>query len=157
MISNFSNWRRLLFVVCWGACLATGFSIAGCSSGTSALPESVSAPTEGPATDPQVNQALANSCFDCHSNQGAGPWNAKIAPSYLFGADKARGVLNFSDWATLDVKQRRATAAAIASAVDSGSMPPGDYDFLHPSAKLSAEQKQLVLQWTSQQIALPAH
>jgi hypothetical protein len=48
-------------------------------------------------------------------------------------------------------------ASTIAAVVDNGSMPPGDYDFFHPSAKLSDEQKKLVLQWTAQQKALPAH
>lgn len=113
--------------------------------------------SDGLTADPQVYEALANSCFDCHSDRGGGPWNAKLAPSYLFGAHKAREVLNFSSWSTLDVKQRSALASAIAAVVDSGSMPPGDYDFFHPSAKLSGEQKKLVLEWTSQQVALPAH
>jgi hypothetical protein len=75
----------------------------------------------------------------------------------LFGADKARGVLNFSNWSTLDEKQRRAMAPGIAEVVDSGSMPPGDFCFFYPSAKLSDEQKKLVLQWTSQQKAVPTH
>jgi hypothetical protein len=55
------------------------------------------------------------------------------------------------------VKQRNAMASLIAAVVDRGSMPPGDYDFYHPSAKLSDEQKKLVHQWTSQEIALPSH
>ncbi len=153
-------WRDCLFAVCFGASLwAAPILIAGCSSSrNSASTESLSAPTTTSlAADPQVNETLTNSCFDCHSEQGSGPWNAKIAPSYIFGANKARAVLNFSNWSNLDLKQRSAMASAIAAVVESGSMPPGDYDFFHPSAKLSDEQKQLMLQWTSQQIALPAH
>jgi Haem-binding domain len=118
---------------------------------------SVSTPTAGLAADPQVNETLANSCADCHSDRASGPWNARLAPSYLFGKNKARAVLNFSNWLKLDAKQRRAMASAIASTVDGGTMPPGDYEFLHPSAKLSDEQKKLVIQWASQQMTLPAH
>jgi Haem-binding domain len=137
--------------------LGTGL-IAGCSSSDNkASLELRPASTNSLSADPQVCEILATSCFDCHSDQGSGPWNAKLAPSYLFGANKARSALNFSNWWNLDGKQRRAMASTIAAVVDSGSMPPGDYDFFHPSAKLSDEQKELVLQWTSQQKALPAH
>jgi hypothetical protein len=107
--------------------------------------------------DPQVYETLANACFDCHSDRGSGFWSAKFAPSYLFGAQKGRDALNFSNWAAMDVKQRSATASLIAAVVDSGSMPPGDYDFFHSSARLSDEQKKLVHQWASQQVALAAH
>jgi hypothetical protein len=48
-------------------------------------------------------------------------------------------------------------AAEITSVVADGSMPPGDYDFLHPSAKLNDEQKSIVLQWAREQTALAAH
>jgi hypothetical protein len=65
--------------------------------------------------------------------------------------------LNFSNWPTLDLKQRKALASAIAAAVEGGSMPPGDYDFFHPSAKLNDEQKTFVLHWASQQAAVSAH
>lgn len=95
--------------------------------------------------------------FDCHSDGGIGPWNAKLAPSYLFGTHKAQEVLNFSNWPALDTKQRSAIAAEITSVVANGSMPPGDYGFLHPSAKLNDEQKSIVLQWARKQTALAAH
>jgi hypothetical protein len=158
LISDTRISRHRLFAVCFGASLWAAILLAGCSSsGNSAAMERGSAPTDSLAADPQVYETLGNSCFDCHSDRGSGSWSAKFAPSYLFGAHKGREVLNFSNWATLGVKQRRAMASAIAAVVDRGSMPPGDYDFFHPSAKLSDEQKKLVLQWTSQQIALPAH
>jgi len=147
-----------LFACCFLVCICAAILPAGCSNtGTPAPNERGSASPDSLAADPQVVDVLGTSCFDCHSDQGSGPWNAKIAPSYLFGAHKAREVLNFSTWSTLDVKQRSAIAAAITTAVNSGSMPPGDYAFLHPSAKLDDEQKKLVTQWGAAQTALPAH
>jgi hypothetical protein len=83
--------------------------------------------------------------------------SAKLAPSYLFGENKGRDALNFSNWAAADAKQRNTMASLIGAVVESGSMPPGDYVFFHPSAKLDDEQKRLVLQWTTQQKLLPAH
>lgn len=150
--------RHRLFAACIGASLWIAIPLAGCSSSSnSTAMASGSAPTDGLAADPQAYETLANSCFDCHSDRGSGSWSAKLAPSYLFGAHMGREVLNFSNWASLDVKQRNAMASEIAAVVDSGSMPPRDYDFFHPSAKLSDAQKKFVLQWTSQQMTLPAH
>jgi len=158
LIHNTRIRRRGLFVVCFGASLCAAILLAGCSSGsTSTAMERGPGPADSLAADPQVDEILANSCFDCHSDRAGGSWSAKFAPSYLFGAQKGREALNFSNWATMDVKQRSATASLITAVVDSGSMPPGDYDFFHPSARLSEEQKKLVLQWTAQQTALRAH
>lgn len=151
-------WRDRWRAVFCGICMTVAVLAAGCSD-TSSLP-----PVDGPSTasdslaaDPRVHGILANSCFDCHADEGSGQWNAKLAPSYLFGARKAREVLNFSNWSTLDAKQQSATAAEIASVVASGSMPPGDYSFFHPAAKMSNEQKNLVLRWTRRQTTLAAH
>ena len=93
------------------------------------------------------------SCFDCHSDQKPPAWNARLAPSYLFGVDKARRALNFSEWPAYAVRQRRAELEAIAKVVEDGSMPPGDYDFVHPAANLSAEQKRALVEWASAQPA----
>ena len=102
----------------------------------------------------QVRDILETACFDCHSNQGAAVWNSRLAPSYLFGLKKARNALNFSDWTTYSPQRKRAELAAIAKVVADGCMPPGDYAFVHPGAKLSSAQKQVSLQWVPQQTAV---
>ncbi|MGO9267186.1 MAG: heme-binding domain-containing protein [Candidatus Binataceae bacterium] len=149
-----TNSRRI--ARCFLVCICIAILPAGCSS-TPAPNERGAASPASLAAEPRVADVLGNSCFDCHSDQGSGSWNAKLAPTYLFGAHKAREVLNFSNWSALDAKQRSAIAAAITTAVESGSMPPGDYAFLHPSARLDDEQKKLVTQWAAAQTALPAH
>ena len=105
------------------------------------------------AADPQIQQALATACFDCHSDEKPAVWNARLAPSYLFGADKARRALDFSDWRAYSPQRRRAELEAISKVVQDDSMPPADYDFFHPGAKLSPEQKQVLLQWAYRQSA----
>jgi hypothetical protein len=108
---------------------------------------------------PQVGPILANSCFDCHSHDGSGAIAAKMAPSYLFGAAKARQELDLSDWTMMSADQRRVTANAIAHAVENGSMPPGDYLTFHPSAELSDKQKRIIAAWATNPLPdpLPAH
>ena len=151
-------WRERWGAVFCGICMAIAVAAAGCSNSSSLPPvEGPSAATDSLAADSQVHGILVNSCFDCHADESRGPWNAKLAPSYWFGARKAREVLNFSNWSTLEAKQRSATAAEIASVVASGSMPPGDYSFFHPAAKMNDEQKDLVVQWAGRQTALAAH
>ncbi|HEY2104849.1 MAG TPA: heme-binding domain-containing protein [Candidatus Binataceae bacterium] len=149
--------RGCRLAVCAGALLWVVMAFAGCSSSSTAPETERSGPAAGFATDPQVNEILANSCFDCHSDRGSGSWSAKFAPSYLFGGNKGRDALNFSNWASADPKQRSAMASLIGAVVESGSMPPGDYVFFHPSAGLDDDQKKLLLQWTEQQKLLPAH
>lgn len=109
MISEMPRvWRDGLFAVCFGAWIGAAVLAAGCSS-TSSLPpvESQSASTDSLAADPQVHEILATSCFDCHSNSGSGPWNAKLAPSYLFGAHKALRSAEFLELAHAQDKAAR--------------------------------------------------
>ena len=101
-----------------------------------------SAPTDSFAADPQVYEILANSCFDCHSDRGSGSWNAKLAPSYLFGAQQRTRGPEFLELGDAGCKAAERDGIEIAAVVDSGSMPPGDYDFFHPSAKLSDAAKE---------------
>jgi uncharacterized membrane protein len=141
-----------------GAFCAT-IMLAGCSStsGGSAAPAAPAAQQPEALSDPQVREILVNSCFDCHADEGSGSFTAHFAPSYLFGAGKAREALNFSQWSAMNPKQQREMATEVAKVVESGSMPPGDYDFFHPSASLSDDQKQLIAQWAARQQVVPAH
>jgi len=130
--------------------LALSLLIAGCSS--SRQPGSTEAPATGVILDPQVNAILQSSCFQCHSGTGSAPWYAAVAPTYL-AANSARGVLNFSDWQTYGAEKRADELKSIEQAVRGGSMPPGDYTALDHSARLSDDQKQVLLKWAAQ----PAH
>jgi heme-binding protein len=150
--------RRLHWpvAVAGGCAIVTLILIAACSSrSTHYTAPDVLAPS-GLTADAQVRELLVNSCFDCHSSQKPAAWKARLAPSYLFGLDKARHVLNFSEWPTYAAQRKRTALDAIAEVVVNGSMPPGDYDFVRPGARLSAEQKQLLLGWASSQ-TVPAH
>jgi mono/diheme cytochrome c family protein len=150
---------RAMRAVAAVAAIGAAIMLAGCSStsGGAAVPAAPAGAQADALSDPQVREIVVNSCFDCHADEGSGSFTAKFAPSYLFGAGKAREALNFSDWSAMDPKQQRKAAAEVAKVVESGSMPPGDYDFFHPSASLSDDQKQLIAQWAARQQAVPAH
>ena len=130
--------------------------VIGCSSSTTTTPEAApSAPANAVSNNQQVNAILESSCYECHSTGGSAPWYAAVSPTYL-SANSARGVLNFSDWQTYDTQKRAEELKSIAQSVSGGSMPPGDYTALDHSARLTDDQKQALLNWTSQP-AIPAH
>ena len=137
-----------------GWLLALALLIAGCSSSQpSATPETSS--TNAISTDSQVNAILEQSCYQCHSTGGSAPWYAAVSPTYL-AANSARGVLNFSDWQTYDAQTKADALKSIEQSVSAGSMPPGDYTALDHAARLTDDQKQALVKWSSQP-AMAAH
>lgn len=130
--------------------------IVACSSSqkTTAPEAAVSASANAVSADPQVTAILESSCYECHSTGGGAPWYATISPTYL-AANSARGVLNFSDWQHYDVQKRAAELKGIEQSVGAGSMPPGDYTALDHSARLTEEQKQVLLKWAAQPAVAP--
>jgi hypothetical protein len=146
---------KISFQIASLACLA--LLVVGCSSSTQTTTSEATAPAPSNAVsnDQRVNAILESSCYECHSTGGTAPWYAAVSPTYL-AANSARGVLNFSDWQTYDAQKRADQLKSIAQSVSGGSMPPGDYTALDHSARLSEEQKQILLTWASQP-AIPAH
>jgi hypothetical protein len=85
------------------------------------------------------------SCFDCHSNQTRWPWYSRVAPvSWLVQnhVDDGRRALSFSEWNAAQPSRR---ARQAAETVQRSSMPPRDFLLLHPEARLSAVDKQALV------------
>jgi hypothetical protein len=81
-------------------------------------------------------------CQDCHSNQTRWPPQSFVAPfSWLLTRDveQGRDELNFSTWDSDDGE-----ADDAAEAVAEGSMPPRRYVLVHPDARLSAAERQVL-------------
>jgi len=96
---------------------------------------------------PEVASVLRRACFDCHSNETVWPPQAYVAPlSWLVAHDvnEGREELNFSDWGP---KQVEKTAKKLASEVGKGDMPPFLYVVAHPGAKLTNDEKALLVNW----------
>ena len=88
-------------------------------------------------------QALAKAaCYDCHSNQTKWWWAVKVAPfSWLAQSDisEAKSRVDFSAW------DGRLNASGLQRALNH-DMPPWQYTLAHPEARLSASQKQELVQ-----------
>lgn len=92
----------------------------------------------------QTRDLAVRACFDCHSNQTEWPWYSNVAPiSWLIqhDVDEGRQTLNFSEW-----NRPQREARGTAREVQRGTMPQWYYVLLHPSAGLSAQEKQELIQ-----------
>jgi hypothetical protein len=90
-------------------------------------------------SSPQVRDLAVRACYDCHSNETVWPWYTNIAPfSWLvqWDVDSGRDTLNFSEW-----NSRRGETGEAVEVMREGGMPQWYYTILHPSAKLSQNEK----------------
>ncbi len=100
---------------------------------------------------PEARQVAQRACFDCHSNETVWPWYSNVAPiSWLLQnhVDEGRQRLNFSDW-TGQVRRGRRTEDALRAIKESvleGEMPMDQYVLIHPEAKLSSADINILLQ-----------
>jgi hypothetical protein len=90
---------------------------------------------------------LHRGCGDCHSNETAWPWYARVAPlSWLMakGVTLGRQAVNFSDWAAYSAAHRRTLLAASCNDVSRGAMPGRLWILLHPEARLSPQDVETI-------------
>jgi hypothetical protein len=92
---------------------------------------------------PQTRATMKRACFDCHSNETVWPWYSNIAPiSWLLqkDVDEGREKINFSEWDETDND-----IDDIYIMVKSGKMPLPQYLMMHPEAKFTPEETQVLL------------
>ena len=102
------------------------------------------------AMEPVVSSALARACNDCNSNQTVWPWYSKVAPaSWLVVSDVKRGrkALNFSEWTSLSPEKQHDVLPEICQEVADWDMPTEEYILMHPGAKLSRSEINLICTW----------
>ncbi|MFA5010622.1 MAG: heme-binding domain-containing protein [Ignavibacteria bacterium] len=97
-----------------------------------------------------VQRKLEESCYDCHSYRTDWQWYSEISPIvYLIKNDveEGREHLNFSLWADYDKQEMVDLLDEIEKTVKKGEMPLTMYTLLHPSARLSDEEAELITEW----------
>jgi cytochrome c len=105
---------------------------------------------EGSSVPEKVRGVLATKCGDCHSQNTRYPAYSRVAPvSWMIEHDvlEGRGHLELSRWQGLSDADRISALSRIASEVNAGQMPPKTYLMLHPGARLSADEQQLIYEW----------
>ncbi len=93
---------------------------------------------------------LKNACYDCHSNETKYPWYSYVAPvSWLLSRDirLGREELNFSKWESLSKMDKAKMLEEIVDEIESGAMPMSIYVLMHPEAKLSMSNRDMIMNW----------
>jgi len=100
---------------------------------------------------PQVAAILDRSCRDCHSNNTVWPWYTQIAPvSWWLSnhVNDGRRNLNLSEWGKLASDRQDRKLRQMCDEVQDGAMPLSSYLPMHPTAKLSDQDKKVLCDWT---------
>jgi len=98
----------------------------------------------------EVQQILERKCGDCHSESTHWPVYSQFAPaSWLMEHDvfEGRGQLNLSRWEEYSRESQIDLLTKIGSEARSGEMPLRHYLLLHPKARLTTEEQQLLYGW----------
>lgn len=100
----------------------------------------------------EVKAILKRSCYDCHSNQTDLKWFDKLAPANWLVADhikKGKEGLNFSTWEEMAKPDQKAKLWEAVNQVIEKAMPLESYQLLHPEAKLSKEDVEVLRNYVS--------
>ncbi|RMG31750.1 MAG: cytochrome C [Bacteroidetes bacterium] len=98
----------------------------------------------------EVFTLIKHACYDCHSNHTTYPWYTSVQPLGWWIAghiDHAREELNFSEWGTYSSKKKQHKMEEAAEEVAEKHMPLKSYTWMHPKARLSEEERQMLVDW----------
>ncbi|MFY8021714.1 MAG: heme-binding domain-containing protein [Bacteroidia bacterium] len=101
-------------------------------------------------TPTEIKTIMETACFDCHSNQTNYMWYSGIAPLSLIlnhDIEEGKHELNFSEFKTYKAKRQKHKLEEIAEQVESHEMPMTAYTWTHPQAKLTDDQRTLLINW----------
>lgn len=93
---------------------------------------------------------LRSACFDCHSNETEYPWYAFVQPFALWldsHVNEGREELNFSTWHTLPLDKQAHKLEESVEMIESKEMPLKSFTWIHPEARLSDEERQMLVTW----------
>jgi Haem-binding domain len=99
----------------------------------------------------EVKAVFERSCKNCHSNETDWPWYSYVAPvSWVVGHDvhQARKMMNFSEWGRYSAERKEDKLEEICEQVTKGDMPDRKYAIFHREAKVTAQEREAVCQWT---------
>lgn len=100
----------------------------------------------------QVDALLKAACYDCHSNNTRYPWYTYIQPAgWILNSHikKGKAELNFNEFGSYTIRRQKSKFRSIASQVSDDAMPLASYKWLHKKARLSKEEKALIIDWAT--------
>ena len=100
----------------------------------------------------KVKTVLEVACYDCHSNNTRYPWYVNIQPGGWWLAKhikEGKEELNFSEFGSYSRRRQITKLRSIENSIKDGAMPLSSYALLHRDARLTSEEKALLLAWTN--------
>ena len=97
-----------------------------------------------------VQPVLKAACYDCHSNNTNYPWYSRIQPfGWLLAKHIRNGKteLNFNEFGSYALRRQMSKMKAIGNSVKDGTMPLKSYTMVHKNARLSTEDKTVLIAW----------
>ena len=98
-----------------------------------------------------VLEVMKRSCQNCHSEQTVWPLYSHMAPiSWLIEKDvqDGRSHWNMSNWEQYSIDERQDILSQIGPMIRNKKMPLPQFLLLHPEAKLSDADVELLYQWS---------
>lgn len=99
-----------------------------------------------------VQVILKKSCYDCHSNNTTYPWYSYIQPGGWWLAShikKGKAELNFSEFGDYSNRKQKSKLFSISKSVEDGTMPYSSYTLIHKNARLTKDEKAIVINWAT--------
>ena len=100
-----------------------------------------------------VKSLLQTACNDCHSNNTNYPWYTYVQPmGWIMNnhIQDGKKELNFSEFGSYSGRRQQSKLKSIASQVKDDEMPMASYLLMHKNARLTKEQKTLIIDWALQ-------
>ncbi|WP_207492294.1 heme-binding domain-containing protein [Aridibaculum aurantiacum] len=97
-----------------------------------------------------VQNVLYKACYDCHSNHTNYPWYANVQPVAWWLDDhiqEGKKELNFSEFAGYRLRRQYHKFEETIEQVKEGEMPLDSYTKLHSEAKLTQQERELLVSW----------
>ena len=114
--------------------------------------------TEVPTTDfvvsyqapENIGNILHTSCYNCHSNNTNYPWYSHVQPVGWFlesHINKGKKELNFSEFGSYSLRRQKSKLKSMVNQVEKGEMPLSSYTLIHRDARLSIDQKKVLVNY----------
>lgn len=104
---------------------------------------------------PEVNRILEEACMDCHSNNTRYPWYSEIQPVAWWMGDhvvEGKKEVNYAEFGTYTEKRQQKKWKETADQVRKKEMPLKSYTYTHPGARLSEEEREMLISWAESQL-----
>jgi hypothetical protein len=98
-----------------------------------------------------VEQILVKACNDCHSNSTVYPWYAEVQPIAWWLDDHVKDGkkhLNFNEFASYRLAKQFHKLEEVFDEVKGGEMPLESYTVIHRDAKLTDEERNILMDWS---------